>query len=78
MNNFKKHLNFDSTRSILLQFFRCARFTFINDDNLTKVRHDISRNFKNKEVEFLKNKINEPETNTKKRISVVCIKNKSL
>lgn len=48
-------------------FFRCARFTFINYDNFIKVRHDISRNFKNKRVVFVKYKINEPETNTKNK-----------
>jgi hypothetical protein len=39
-----------------------------NGDNMNNVRREISRNFKNKMREYLKEKINEHETKSKKNI----------
>ena len=45
-----------------------------NVDNLNNVRHEASRHFRNKKMEYLKAQIDELETNNKKRISETCIK----
>jgi hypothetical protein len=45
----------------------------INGDNLNNVRREASRHFRNKKREYLKDKINELETNSKKRTSENCI-----
>lgn len=45
----------------------CARFTFIKEDSLTKVRHNTIRNVRNKGMESLKETINEPETSIKSK-----------
>jgi hypothetical protein len=39
----------------------------VNDDNLSDVRWEASRHFRNKEREYLKDKINELESNSKNR-----------
>jgi hypothetical protein len=39
----------------------------INGDNLQNLRHETSRIFRNKKREYLKGKINEPETNNKNK-----------
>jgi hypothetical protein len=39
----------------------------INGDNLQNLRHETSRIFRNKKREYLKGKINELETNNKKK-----------
>jgi hypothetical protein len=38
-----------------------------NEDNLNNVRQEASRHFRNKKREFLKDKINELESNNKKK-----------
>jgi hypothetical protein len=58
---------FISGASILLYFSMCARFTFIKEDSLTKVRHNTIRNVRNKGMESLKETINEPETSIKSK-----------
>ena len=45
-----------------------------NVDNLNNVRHEASRHFRNKKMEYLKAQIDELETNNKKRISETCIR----
>jgi hypothetical protein len=45
----------------------------VNEDNLNNVRREASRHFRNKKREYLKDKINELATNSKKRISEICI-----
>jgi hypothetical protein len=40
----------------------------INGDNLQNLRHETSRTFRNKKREYLKDKINELQTNNKKDI----------
>jgi hypothetical protein len=44
----------------------------VNEDNLSNVRREASRNFRNKKREYLKDKINELESNT--RTSETCIR----
>jgi hypothetical protein len=39
----------------------------INGDNLNNVRHEVSRYFRNKKKEYLKDKINEPAMNSKNK-----------
>jgi hypothetical protein len=39
----------------------------INGDNMNNVRHEISRYFRNKKREYLKDKINELATNSKNK-----------
>jgi hypothetical protein len=39
----------------------------INGDNMNNVRHEASRYFRNKKREYLKDKINELATNSKKK-----------
>jgi DNA repair photolyase len=39
----------------------------INGDNLNNVRHEASRHFRNRKREYMKNKINEVETNSKNK-----------
>jgi hypothetical protein len=39
----------------------------INGDNLNKVRREASRYFKNKEREYLKDKMSEPATSSKNK-----------
>jgi hypothetical protein len=39
----------------------------INGDNLQNLRHETSRTFRNKKMEYLKGKINELETNNKNK-----------
>jgi hypothetical protein len=41
----------------------------VNEDNLNNVRREASRHFRNKEREYLKDKINEIELNSKNRNS---------
>jgi hypothetical protein len=41
----------------------------LNGDNLKNVRRETSRHFRNKIIEYLKGKINELATNSKKRTS---------
>jgi hypothetical protein len=38
-----------------------------NEDNLSDVRREVSRHFRNKKREYLKDKINELETNSKNK-----------
>jgi hypothetical protein len=45
----------------------------INGDNLNNVRCEASRYFRNRKREYLKDKINELATNSKKRTSETCI-----
>jgi hypothetical protein len=40
----------------------------VNEDNLSKVRQEASRHFRNKKREYLKNKINKHEYNSKNKI----------
>jgi hypothetical protein len=45
----------------------------VNGDNMDNIRHEASRNFRIKKREYLKNKINELETNSKnKNIRDLC------
>jgi hypothetical protein len=39
----------------------------VNGDNMDNVRHEASRTFRTKKEEYLKNKINELETNSKNK-----------
>jgi hypothetical protein len=39
----------------------------VNEDNLSNVRREASRNFRNKKREYLKDKINELESNSKNK-----------
>jgi hypothetical protein len=39
----------------------------VNEDNLSSVRREASRHFRNKERECFKDKINEPESNSKNK-----------
>jgi hypothetical protein len=39
----------------------------VNEDNLSNVRREASTHFRNKQREYLKDKINELETNSKKK-----------
>jgi hypothetical protein len=39
----------------------------VNEDNLSKVRQEASRHFRNKKREYLKDKINELESNSKNK-----------
>jgi hypothetical protein len=39
----------------------------VNEDNLSAVRREASRHFRNKETEYLKNRINELESNSKNK-----------
>jgi hypothetical protein len=45
----------------------------VNEDNLGDVRREASRHFRNKKRKYLKDKIDELESNRKKRISETCI-----
>jgi hypothetical protein len=45
----------------------------VNEDNLSDVRREASRHFRNKKREYLKDKINELESN-RIRISETCIR----
>jgi hypothetical protein len=40
----------------------------VNEDNLSNVRWETSRHFRNKKSEYLKDKINKPESNNKNNI----------
>jgi len=42
-------------------------------DNLNNVRRDASRHFRNKKKEYLKAKVDEPETNRKIKIWETCV-----
>jgi hypothetical protein len=44
----------------------------VNGDNMDNVRHEASRTFRTKQREYLKNKINELETNSRIRILEIC------
>jgi hypothetical protein len=45
----------------------------VNGDNMDNIRREASRNFRNKKREYLKNKINKLETNSKnKNIRDLC------
>jgi hypothetical protein len=44
----------------------------INGDNLQNVRHETSRAFRKKKREYLKDRINELETNNKTKILEIC------
>jgi hypothetical protein len=39
----------------------------VNEDNMSNVRQEASRHFRNKEREYLKDKINELESNSKNK-----------
>jgi hypothetical protein len=39
----------------------------VNEDNLNNIRRETSRHFRNKKKEYLKNKINELESNSKNK-----------
>jgi hypothetical protein len=39
----------------------------VNEDNLSNVRQEASRHFRNKKMEYLKDKINELESNNKNK-----------
>jgi hypothetical protein len=46
--------------------FQCLQYLGeINGDNLNNVRHEVSQHFKNKKMEYLKDKISELGTNSK-------------
>jgi hypothetical protein len=44
----------------------------VNDDNLSNVRREASTHFRNKKREYLKDKINESESNRKNK-NIKCI-----
>jgi hypothetical protein len=44
----------------------------VNGDNLKNLRHETSRIFRNKKIEYLKGKINELETNNKTKKLEIC------
>jgi hypothetical protein len=43
-----------------------------NEDNLGNVRREASRHFRNKKIMYLKDKINELKSNSKKKIRYLC------
>jgi hypothetical protein len=45
----------------------------INGDNLNNIRHDTSRNFRNKKRDYLKDKIDELAMNSKDKNTRTCI-----
>jgi hypothetical protein len=45
----------------------------VNEDNLSNVRWEASRHFRNKKREYLKDKINELESNSKNENIKTCI-----
>jgi hypothetical protein len=76
----KKHkLWFDEGCAKLLDQRKQAKLQWLQDpsetnrDNLNNVRHEVSRYFRNKKRQYLKEKINELETNSKTRTSETCI-----
>jgi hypothetical protein len=45
----------------------------VNEDNLSNVRREASRHFRNKKREYLKDKINEIKLNSKNKKKETCI-----
>jgi hypothetical protein len=55
----------DSRKQAKLQWLQDP--SEVNKDNLSDVRREVSRHFRNKKREYLKDKINEPESNSKNK-----------